>query len=287
MDADTFSFSEEQFHFGHKNYQVKIADLCEELAPMAPEEPFPRLASLLEMNKDGPVKVVDLFLMREDEMTLYMKATGFTNIAKCISLLKVACDQSFLPSLLVQEGAGADDRAAAQAARRDNAQKSTRVARTIVWCEIVRERLLKVLVAATADITPCAAGATVGYECRTELGRRIFVAGHLLLEDGSQRNNLDWDVRDFTAEFLDTFYPYEDDTGVEGYKTYLQSRWRNARTGVYKVPGWMLEPAMLDCFKLQECFVGGHLKELKERIKTQAGCYTTSQLFSPADFKTK
>ena len=140
MDADTFSFSEEQFTFGHKNYQVKIADLCEELAPMAPEEPFPRLASLLEMNKDGPVKVVDLFLMREDELTLYMKATGFTGIEKCISLLKVACDQCFLPPLQVQEGAGADDRATAQAARRDNAQKSTRVARTIVWCEIVRER---------------------------------------------------------------------------------------------------------------------------------------------------
>ena len=142
-----------------------------------------------------------------------------------------------------------------------NVQKLTKRERTTVFGTQAKMDLFKLLKAICIGLKPVPLGGSIDYNTRIELGARMYIGASRFLPDSSQRHNLCLDVRRFLACFCNFFYPFHDDSGLDGYLKYFDSRWRNNRTGSFAVPSWMYTSENnLEFFGLTELKEAGHLR---------------------------
>ena len=251
-----------QFEFGSKNVDVKLADVASQLTPLERGNWLGAMAALgSEPNNIRHCGA--LSDLREDVVVEVFKNAGFERPKIAASLLALACDVTWQgPEMSTS---GLEKKEKADSSKRNNLQKLTRFKRTTSFNADSKKRLVKVLNLLTADLDPTHPGTTIAYPMRTELGARLYLAGNFLLKDGSQRHNIDADVKEFIARYLDRYFPYGNDAdGVQRYETYIFSRWRNGRCGSYMVPPKCLEPEFLDFYQLHDLKKKGHLTAIED-----------------------
>ena len=140
---------------------------------------------------------------------------------------------------------------------KDNIQKLGNHPRTNVLDIQKKKYLTQILNAVFSDLGPLPVGWTITYPMQTEIGSRLALISNKLMPDGSQRHNLDHDIREFEACYLNLELPAKG--GIEFYDHLGECRWRNLRTARHSHP----EPATeeeITYFDLGELVESGHVK---------------------------
>lgn len=247
--------SQLEFRFGEYQSTQLISTVFESLGKVSSNEPWMDAATVL--NRDNIWFEADLQSRREDEVTTAFSAAKFKAPGAATALVAVACNLTYAdPVSREQEELHERQRDRG----RQNNQKLTRIARTTKWDGDAKIRVVKVLNRALGDLGPIPLGSVVGYKLRMMIGIRLLVVGNLLLEDSSQRHNLDFDVRDWLARYLNRYFP--GDGGLDEENAYLRNKWRNFRGGGNHVPEQLLQS--------EEDLKFFNMVELKEKDKLVA-----------------
>jgi hypothetical protein len=255
--------SQRPFHFGEKNSDVKMHVVLEGMRLFAPVEPWTLAMGNFDLKKISSVR--DLSTITKDMCETIFKASGFQDAPRALALLILALDSPTWQEPPPAPASEGEDQAVKEAKNKkiniDNAQKTFKVARVDVFSDAVKSRLVCILCAMTSDLV-LPTGGSVDFMTRAEIGHRLFLAGHHLLPDGSQRHNLDFDVRELIARFLTRFFHYAG--GYEVYDTWLKSRWRNMRTGKYvATKALFASPAIMNTLHVAQLVAHGKVVPTK------------------------
>lgn len=251
--VDSQPENEVKFRFNEYQPTLLITAALDGLSQMVSDEPWSEAATCF--GRANLTVVSQLLAKRESEIVEIFQAAKFSGAAAAAALLALACKLSW-----AQPPAREMDGAALQRDienGRKNSQVLSRVPRTCKYDGPAKIRIVQLLNATLSDLGPIPSGSVVGYTIRSKIGARLVTVGNLILSDGSQRHNLDYDTRDWVARYLDRYFP--DDKGVDGYVEYLKSRWRNLRGGILHLP-----PEILDSQENMEYF---NLVDLKGKGK--------------------
>lgn len=253
------------FHYGEYQSTLLIGTVFEQLKVLSRDEPWVQATTIF--NNASVHTEEDLTRQRLDQVVTLFKATGFTEPTLAATLLKMACKIQYdeAPSQELREMCARNTQNG-----RANSQKLTRIPRTAAFDGNAKIRITKLMNATLGDLGPIPHGSVVGYTLRKKLGVRLLTVANLLLEDGSQRHNLDYDVRDWMARYLNRYFP--GDGSVEDDQVYLRNKWRNLRGSTTQVPGKLIEDEeAVEFFNLAELIEKGKITE--ETVHTLGGSF--------------
>ena len=254
--------SQIEFEFGKFISQMRLDVVFKELSDICPGEPWlsSGLHAFAVMNIDH---VGALLSLRLDETLTAFKSAKFLKPSRAASLLQASCDFEYLQPLA--DAATEAERALVSVQKsRDNVQKLTKYARTDTLDSTARKRIVLTLCATLGDLGPIARGSFINYSLQVEIYFRVVMVANHLLSDGSQRHNLDLDVREFVARWLECEYPI--DGGWEKHDDLARRRMKNLRTASVKHPLPASNAAIL-YFNLTELIDEGHLIIPKEEAE--------------------
>ena len=143
-------------------------------------------------------------------------------------------------------------------------QKLTKFPREDPLDSVTKKRIVLTLSAALGDLGPIARGTFISYPLQVEIYFRLIMVANHLLKDGSQRHNIDLDVRKCVARWLECDYPIEG--GWEKHDDLARRRMKNMRTANVKHSLPASEAAIL-YFNLTELVDEGHLIIPKEEVE--------------------
>ena len=254
--------SQVEFEFGKFISQMRLDVVFKELSDISPGEPWlsSGLHAFAVMNIDH---VGALLSLRLDEALTAFKTAKYLKPSRAASLLQASCDFEYLQPLA--DAATEAERVLVSVQKsRDNVQKLTKYARTETLDSTARKRIVLTLCATLGDLGPIARGSFITYSLQVEIYFRVVMVANHLLSDGSQRHNLDLDVREFVARWLECEYPI--DGGWEKHDDLARRRMKNLRTASVKHPLPASKAAIL-YFNLTELIDEGHLIIPKEEVE--------------------
>ena len=219
--------SQIEHNFGEYEGGLSIRVLFESLQTFSKTEPW-SAKGVPTFHAGGVEFVANLKQIREDECVTLFSKSEFYMPARAAKLLKAACDLDFLQPDLPAEVAGLD----VVKRLRDNVQKLQKFERVDLLDQGTMKRICLILSSCMGDLGPIAHGSFIQYPLMVEVNARLFLIANQLLADGSQRHNLDIDIREFISRWINRYFPVQG--GWEKHDQTSRRRFKNARTNVYK-----------------------------------------------------